>query len=93
VIRESIEIPPHLSLSACSIPVALFVHGYRAVGHRENETNAVKEGYMCPVCIASTAAVVAGVGSTGGILAESIGRFKNFFRTNRTDQIQKTEEK
>jgi hypothetical protein len=48
---------------------------------------------MCPVCIASTAAVVAGVGSTGGILAVSIGRFKNLFRTNRPDLNQKAEEK
>ena len=37
---------------------------------------------MCPACIASAAAVVAGTGSTGGILALCIGRFKNFFRSN-----------
>lgn len=36
---------------------------------------------MCPVCIANTAAMVAGVGSTGGILAVCIGRFRKFFRT------------
>jgi len=37
---------------------------------------------MCPVCIASTAAMVAGAGSTGGILAVCIGKFREFFRTN-----------
>ncbi len=37
---------------------------------------------MCPVCIASTAVMVAGAGSTGGILAVSIGRFRKFFKAN-----------
>lgn len=37
---------------------------------------------MCPACIASVAALAAGAGSTGGILAVFIGRFKNFFATN-----------
>jgi hypothetical protein len=40
---------------------------------------------MCPVCIANTAVMVAGAGSTGGILAVLIGRFKRFFRANRLD--------
>jgi hypothetical protein len=35
---------------------------------------------MCPACIASTAAMVAGAGTTGGILAVCIGTFRNFFR-------------
>ncbi len=35
---------------------------------------------MCPVCIASTAAMVAGAGSTGGILAVCIGKFRKFFQ-------------
>jgi len=44
---------------------------------------------MCPACIASTAAIVAGAGSTGGILAVWIGRFfTKSFRAN-----QKTKEK
>jgi len=47
---------------------------------------------MCPVCIASTAAMVAGVGSTGGILAVCIGRFRKFFRTNRLGLFQKAKE-
>jgi hypothetical protein len=39
-----------------------------------------KEGPMCPACIATTAAMVAGAGSTGGVLAVCIGRFRNIFR-------------
>lgn len=48
---------------------------------------------MCPVCIATTAAVVAGAGSTGGILAVCIAKFRNFFRLNRLGLIQKAKEK
>ncbi len=48
---------------------------------------------MCPVCIATTAAMVAGAGSTGGILAVCIGKFKNFFRTNHLSLFQNTKEK
>lgn len=48
---------------------------------------------MCPVCIASTAAVVAGAGSTGGILAVCIGKFRKFFRVSRLGLFQKTKEK
>jgi hypothetical protein len=48
---------------------------------------------MCPVCIANAAAVVAGAGSTGGILAVCIGRFKRFFTANRPAEFQKTKEK
>ena len=39
-----------------------------------------KEEHMCPACIASTAVLVAGVGSAGGILAVCIGKFRKFFR-------------
>jgi hypothetical protein len=52
-----------------------------------------KEGDMCPVCIASTAAIVAGAGSTGGILAVCIGKFRKFFRRNRPGLFQKGKEK
>ena len=48
---------------------------------------------MCPVCIASTAVMVAGAGSTGGILAVCIGKFRKFSRANGPSQIQKTKEK
>jgi hypothetical protein len=48
---------------------------------------------MCPVCIASTAVVVAGAGSTGGILAVCIGKFRKCLRANRLGLFQKTMEK
>jgi hypothetical protein len=48
---------------------------------------------MCPACIASAAAMVAGAGSTGGILAVCIGKFRKFFRANRLGPFQKTKEK
>ena len=48
---------------------------------------------MCPVCIANTAVMVAGAGSTGGILAVCIGKFRKFFRANRLGLFQKTKEK
>jgi hypothetical protein len=35
---------------------------------------------MCPACFANTAAIVAGAGSTGGILAVCIGKFRKFLR-------------
>jgi hypothetical protein len=48
---------------------------------------------MCPACIASAAVMVAGVGSTGGILAVCIGKFRKFFGANGLGLIQKTKEK
>jgi hypothetical protein len=48
---------------------------------------------MCPFCIASTAVMVAGAGSTGGILAVCIGRFRKFLKANHLELLQKTEEK
>jgi hypothetical protein len=48
---------------------------------------------MCPACIASTAVMVAGAGSTGGILAVCIGEFRKFFRANGLGLFQKTKEK
>jgi hypothetical protein len=39
---------------------------------------------MCPACIASTAAVVAGAGSTGGILAACIGKFRKLTTLRKT---------
>jgi|HubBroStandDraft_6_1064221.scaffolds.fasta_scaffold1786498_2 hypothetical protein len=35
---------------------------------------------MCPVCVANTAIMVAGAGSTGGILAVCIGKFRKVFK-------------
>jgi hypothetical protein len=37
--------------------------------------------------------MVAGAGSTGGILAVCIGKFGKFLRANRLDLFQKTKEK
>jgi hypothetical protein len=48
---------------------------------------------MCPACIASTAVMVAGAGSTGGILAVCIGKFRKFYRVNRLGLFQKRKEK
>jgi hypothetical protein len=39
-----------------------------------------EEGQMCPACIASTAVVVAGAGSTGGFLAMCIAKFRAFLQ-------------
>ena len=47
---------------------------------------------ICPVCIASTAALVAGAGSSGGVLAVCIGKFTKFFRANRFGLFQKKKE-
>jgi len=48
---------------------------------------------MCPACIASTAVMVAGAGSTGGILAVCIGKFRKSFRASGLGLFQKTKEK
>jgi hypothetical protein len=48
---------------------------------------------MCPACIASTAVMVAGAGSSGGILVVCLGKFRKWFRANRLGLFQKTKEK
>jgi hypothetical protein len=48
---------------------------------------------MCPACIANTAAIVAGAGSTGGLAAVCIGTLRKFFRTNRLNLFHNTQEK
>ena len=48
---------------------------------------------MCPACIASAAVMVAGAGSTGGILAVYIGKVREFFRASGLGLFQKTKEK
>ena len=48
---------------------------------------------MCPVCITRTAVMVAGAGSTGGILAVCIGKFRGVFRANCFGLFQRTQEK
>jgi hypothetical protein len=42
---------------------------------------------MCPVCIASTAVAIAGAGSTGGVLAVCIGKFRKFFKNESSRSI------
>ena len=46
---------------------------------------------MCPACIESTAVMVAGVASAGGILAVCISKFRTFLA--RLGLFQKTKEK
>jgi hypothetical protein len=48
---------------------------------------------MCPACIASAAAMAAGAGSTGGILAVCIGKFRKFFSANGLGLFQKIKDK
>jgi hypothetical protein len=48
---------------------------------------------MCPACIESTALMVAGAGSAGGVLAVCIGKFRKFFRASGLSLFQKTKEK
>ena len=51
------------------------------------------EGNMCPACIASVAVMAAGAGSTGGILAVCVGKFRKFFKANGLGRIKKIEKK
>ena len=48
---------------------------------------------MCPACIAGAAVMAAGAGSTGGILAVCIGKFREFLRANGLGLFQKIKEK
>jgi hypothetical protein len=48
---------------------------------------------MCPACIESTVVMVAGVGSTGGILAVYIGKISKLFGASGFNLFQKTKEK
>jgi hypothetical protein len=52
-----------------------------------------EEGPMCPACIANTAVMAAGVGSTGGVLAVCIGKFRKVLRAKGLGRLQKTKEK
>jgi hypothetical protein len=48
---------------------------------------------MCPACIAGAAVMAAGAGSTGGILAVCVGKFREFVRANVLGLFQKLKEK
>src|SRR5260370_25615660 len=63
------------------------------IQHIGSSNGSSEEGDMCPACIASTAVMVAGAGSTGGILAVCIGKFRKFFRANHLSLVQKIKEK
>jgi hypothetical protein len=56
-------------------------------------TRSLEEEHMCPACIESTVVMVAGVASTGGVLAVCIGKFRNFFRASVLGLFEKTKEK
>jgi hypothetical protein len=62
-------------------------------GHTGADDLEVYEGEMCPACIASAVVMAAGAGSTGGILAVCIGKFRNFFSANGLGLFQKMKEK
>lgn len=68
------------------------IHEWEEARKKETKGSS-EEGPMCPACIASAAAVVAGAGSTGGILAVCIGKFRGFLRANRLGLFQQTKEK
>jgi hypothetical protein len=59
----------------------------------DDDARKLQEGQMCPACIASTAVMVAGAGSAGGILAVCIGKFRKVFRASGLGLFQKTKEK
>ena len=48
---------------------------------------------MCPLCISSAAAIAAGAGSTGGILALCLAKFRKFFKANGLGLFHKIKEK
>jgi len=48
---------------------------------------------MCPACIANTAVLVAGAGSTGGILAVCIAKLRTLVRVIGIGRFQKSKER
>jgi len=48
---------------------------------------------MCPACIASSAVMVAGVGSIGGLLAVCIGKLRKLVRASGPGLFQKRKDK
>ena len=47
---------------------------------------------MCPACIASAAAIAAGTGTTGGILAVCIGKITKLFGAKQSIHFRKPKE-
>jgi hypothetical protein len=58
-----------------------------------NHPNPEKKADMCPTCIANAAAIVAGAGSTGGVLAVCIGELNKFFAAASPGAFQKKKER
>src|SRR5882757_8579031 len=91
------ESSPHLLLPGRSIPALVFVHGHHALDTgsalSRGRIRSSEERHMCPACIASTAVMVAGAGSAGGILAVCIGKFTRLFRASRLGLFPKATEK
>src|SRR5262249_20582240 len=61
-------------------------HPMRSDAHKQAEScreriRSQRRDIMCPVCIGSTVVMVAGAGSTAGILALCIGKFRKVFRS------------
>jgi hypothetical protein len=48
---------------------------------------------MCPACVAEVAVMAAGAGSTGGILAVCINKFRKFFSASGLSLFHKIKEK
>jgi hypothetical protein len=48
---------------------------------------------MCPICIASSALMVAGAGSVAGVLVACIAKFRRYFTAAGTLPLQRTQEK
>jgi hypothetical protein len=70
-----------------------FFAKYKSPPKGKIQIRSPKEGHMCPVCIVNTAMIVAGAGSTGGILAVCIGKFRKLFKANRLGLFQTAKEK
>src|SRR6267143_4966826 len=87
----------HICHSLAARYLHQYVHDHQVLGHIENATKGQhptkEEGHMCPACIASTAVVVAGAGSTGGILVVCISKFRKLFRASGLGLFQKMKEK
>ena len=67
--------------------------GSAAASLRRGPGRSSEEGNMCPACIAGAAVMAAGAGSTGGILAVCIGKFRKVFRANGLGLFLKIKEK
>jgi len=87
---------PHCTIRRVQMPRPAWGTYPRSPRHRNSRRKHEfqrGEPNMCPACIASTAVMVAGAGSTGGLLAVCIAKFRKVFTMNRLHLFQKTQEK